>query len=79
MPKRLSKSRAISLLEKADKINKTELKRSIVVPGSDSGDRLAQGARSASFPSANYGSQERFDEIWLSDKKFFKKYGRKKP
>jgi hypothetical protein len=65
-------------LEKADKIQKTELKRSVIIHGGGTGDSLAAGAPSANFPAANYGSQERFDSIWLTDKKFFKKYGKRK-
>jgi hypothetical protein len=69
MPKRLSKKRAITLLEKADKIAKEDAKRpkrTKIVPAAGAGDILASGGGSATYGMPNI-SQEKWDAIFNSE------------
>jgi hypothetical protein len=72
--KRINKSHAISVLNKADKLKKRELKRTIIVPGPGSGDRLAQGAASVTYRMPEV-SEEQWDRVFLTDEEFLEKYG----
>lgn len=73
------KPTAQSILEKADKLKKRELKRTIFVPGPGSGDHLAMGPLGTT---ATYRMpevpDERWDWIWMDDAEFKRKYGHAK-
>jgi hypothetical protein len=71
------KERAISVLEKAERLKKTERTHTTWERAPDRGDRLARGAFSATFRMPDVG-QERWDKIFLPDKEFKKKYHAKK-
>lgn len=78
MPKRVSKQQAQALLEKADKLKKRELKRTVIVPGPDRGDKLARGAPSATYSNQDLDvTQMEWDRAFMTDEAFQAKYGKK--
>jgi hypothetical protein len=70
------KEKAVSVLEKAERLKKTDRARTTFEPGPDHGDRLARGAASVTFRMPDV-SQEQWDRVFLTAKEFFRKYGRK--
>jgi hypothetical protein len=77
MSKRINKSDAVRVLEKAERLKKRELKRTIFVPGPDRGDRLARGASSATYGNGDIAvSNKQWDRAFLTDEEFEAKYGK---
>lgn len=71
---RLKKSDAFRLLEKADKIKKTELKRSKIIAAPGRGDRLASGSQDSATWAYAGVPQFKWDLIFMEPAEFRRKY-----